>query len=287
MLQRSLTALLLIPPVVYLVGWSPRWLFLLALIATVELGLYEFFVLSRQAGIKGLPALGYAAGGALCVAQAYALHTPTPWVCLLLILLLLMALGLPLHGAADLRGYLGAVASTVFGTIYVAVTLSCLVPLRFSEPAMGGKWFIGPGFSSQTTGRNLLLFLFLVIWAGDIFAFLVGRAIGRILLVPRVSPRKTVEGAVAGLVGSMLVAGAYAHWFWPVADLKVVILLGGLVALSAQIGDLVESALKRGANLKDSGTLLPGHGGLLDRIDSLLFGAPTLWLALTLREFWS
>jgi len=286
MLRRTLTALLLIPPVIYLVGWSPRWLFLLALIATVELGLYEFFALSRQAGIKGFPAVGYVAGGALCIAQTYFLHKPEFSAFLLLMFLVLMTLGLALQGTADLKGYLGAVATTIFGTIYIALLLSCLVPLRFSEPAMGEKWFILPGLSDQTTGRKVLLLLFLVIWAGDIFAFLVGRAVGRTLLSPRVSPKKTVEGAVAGLVGSMLVAGVYAHWFWQTANLKAVILLGGLVAVSGQVGDLVESALKRGANLKDSGRLLPGHGGLLDRIDSLLFGAPALWLALTLRDFW-
>ena len=113
----------------------------------------------------------------------------------------------------------------------------------------------------------------------------MGRALGRHLLSPRVSPKKTVEGAVAGLAGSLLIAGAFAHWFWPTADLKTVILLAGLIALAGQIGDLAESAMKRGAGMKDSGSILPGHGGLLDRIDALLFGAPALWLALMLKSW--
>ncbi len=91
---------------------------------------------------------------------------------------------------------------------------------------------------------------------------------------------------MGGLAGSLLVAWGFTHWFWRTADPKTVILWAGLVALAGQVGDLVESALKRGADLKDSGTLLPGHGGLLDRIDSLLFGAPALWLALSLSELW-
>jgi phosphatidate cytidylyltransferase len=128
--------------------------------------------------------------------------------------------------------------------------------------------------------------LFLVIWADDTCAYLVGRTMGRKMLFPSISPKKTLEGSVAGLVGSLLVAWGFARLFWQTASLKTVILLAGLVALFGQIGDLVESAMKRGANLKDSGSVLPGHGGLLDRVDSLLFGAPVLWLTLAVLDFW-
>ena len=127
-----------------------------------------------------------------------------------------------------------------------------------------------------------MLLLFLVIWADDTFAYLVGHTMGRKVLFPSISPKKTLEGSVAGLVGSLLVAWGFARLFWQTASLKTVILLAGLVALFGQIGDLAESAMKRGANLKDSGSVLPGHGGLLDRVDSLLFGAPVLWLALAI-----
>jgi phosphatidate cytidylyltransferase len=163
------------------------------------------------------------------------------------------------------------VATTIFGVLYVAFTLSWLLPLRFAEPATGQKW---------------ILLLFLVIWAGDICAFFIGRSLGRHLLSPRVSPKKTVEGALAGLAGSVLIAWAFAHWFWPAADLKTVLPLAALIAVTGQVGDLVESALKRGANLKDSAALLPGHGGMLDRIDSLLFGVPVLWVTLAIKDLW-
>jgi phosphatidate cytidylyltransferase len=271
MTSRIITALVLFPPVIYLIGWSPQWLFLLALVATVERGLYEYFHISQKAGFKGFPVVGYVAGAAICLAQAAELRKPGALVFAVLILFLLLTMSLALRGASDLTQYLGAVASTVFGVLYVAFTLSWVVPLRFSDP---------------TTGRSPIFLLFLVIWAGDISAYLVGRSVGRRLLWPRISPKKTVEGAIGGFAASLLVAWAYAHYFWQTVDSKTVILLAGLVAVAGQVGDLAESAMKRGANLKDSGAILPGHGGLLDRIDSLLFATPVLWLALALKDLW-
>jgi len=287
MLRRVLTAVLLIPPVIYLIGWSPKWLFLLALVLTVEIGLFEFFALTRQAGFKAYPVLGYFAGAAVCVVPALEPRQPGLAQLLLLVLLVLLTPSLALVWTPDVKDYLAACATTIFGTVYVGLMLSCLFPMRFSEPAMGGKWLTHSAGPDSAAGRKLLLLLFLVIWAGDIFAFLVGRTMGRRLLFPRVSPKKTVEGAVGGLAGSVLVGWVFTHWWWQTADWKTVMLLAALIALSGQVGDLVESALKRGANMKDSGILLPGHGGLLDRIDSLLFGAPVLWLALALRNLWA
>ncbi len=275
---RVLTALVLAPPVLFLVGWSPetsslralhQGLFLAVLVATVEIGLYEFFSLCRQAGLEAMTALGYAAGAALCLAQFVELRRPGTLGFVVLCLTVLFTLALALLRMTDLKRYLGAAASTVFGILYVGFTLSWLVPLRFAEPR---------------TGRKLIFLLFLVIWSGDICAYFVGRSIGRTPLVPRISPKKTVEGALAGFAGSLLVAAAFTRWFWETADLKTVMLLAAIIAVAGQVGDLVESGLKRGAELKDSGSILPGHGGLLDRIDSLLFGAPALWLALTLKD---
>lgn len=270
MKSRILTALVLFPPVIYLIGWSPNWLFLAAVVATVELSLYEYFLICRNGGVKSFPVMGYVGGAGMCLAQTAALYLPANPTLAVLGLFVLLALSLGLRGPADLKEYLQAVSSTIFGILYVGFTLSCLTPLRFSDPAKGQK---------------LIFLLFLVIWAGDISAYFVGRSLGRHLLSPRVSPKKTVEGAVAGLAGSLLIAGAFAHWFWQTADLKTVILLAGLIAIAGQIGDLAESAMKRGAGMKDSGSILPGHGGLLDRVDALLFGAPTLWLVLMLKSW--
>jgi len=286
MLQRVLTAVVLIPPVIYLIGWSPKWVFLVALVVTAEVGLFEFFAMSRQAGVKAYPVAGYLAGAAVCVIPALQPRQPELSLLLLLVLLVLLAPSLALGLTPDLKDYLAAAATTIFGTVYVGLTLSCLVPLRFSEPPMGGTWLTSPATPHSAVGRNLLLLLFLVIWAGDIAALFVGRALGRRPFFPHISPKKTVEGAVGGLAGSVLVGWVFARWWWQTANVWPVMLLTLLIALSGQVGDLVESALKRGASMKDSGTLLPGHGGLLDRIDSLLFGAPALWLALTVKDLW-
>ena len=274
MKPRILTALVLIPPVVYLIGWAPEWLFLLVLVAVIERGLYEYFMITRQAGFHTCSIVGYVLCGMLCLAQVADLRQRGVLGVAVLVLAMLLTLSLALLRTADLKQYLGAVSSTLFGVLYVGFMFSFLLPLRFSNH-----------LPIPATGRQLLLFLFVVIWAGDIFAFFVGRVFGRKLLLRRVSPKKTVEGAAAGFLASLLVGWCFARWFWQTAEWKTVMLLAGLIAVAGQLGDLAESALKRGADVKDSGVILPGHGGLLDRIDSLLFGAPALWLALALKGF--
>jgi phosphatidate cytidylyltransferase len=284
MKKRILTALLLIPPVIYLIGWSPKWLLLAAVIVLVELCLYEFFKLCQHAGFKTFPLLAYVVGAALCAVRAMETNRSEMYALALLIALVLTTLTFALALTRDLKTYLGAIATTTFGVVYIGLTLSCLLPLKYSR--LGGGSLGLAGTADTSWGRNLMLLLFLVIWADDTFAYLVGRAIGRKILFPSISPNKTLEGSVAGFVGSLLVAWGFASLFWQTASLKTVILLAGLVALSGQMGDLAESAMKRGANLKDSGSVLPGHGGVLDRVDSLLFGAPVLWLTLVIMDFW-
>jgi phosphatidate cytidylyltransferase len=288
MLKRTMTAVALIPPIVYLVGWSPKWLFLLAVVVAVVLALREFFALSRAMGFKVFSGIGYGAGVAICVLQA----CPRPWhqnvissaILFLLVALVLFVTAVGLRRSMEFTDYLAAISVTIFGVLYIGLSLSCLVLLRFSFGvsglAKGGGWAL-------TAGGRLVLLLFVVIWAGDICAYVVGRPLGRTPFFARISPRKTWEGAVAGLAASLLAAWAFAHWLWKTADLKTVILLAAWIAIAGQAGDLVESAIKRGANQKDSGTLLPGHGGFLDRIDSLILAAPALWLAVVLLEFFS
>jgi phosphatidate cytidylyltransferase len=271
MKRRILTGLPLALVVVYLIVQDREWLFVLAVLATVEISLHEYFHISREAGLGGWPWMGYVAAGLLCLGQVAGLHGIAFSESFLL---LLVVLAIPVAGfvaVSDVKNYSRALASTMLGILYVGFAFSWIIPLRFADPA---------------TGWHLTVLLFVVVWAEDVFAYGVGRLAGRIPLAKIISPKKTVEGAVAGLVGALLVAWAYSHWFWQTGDQKTVILIGGVVALAGQAGDLVESALKRAANLKDSGTILPGHGGLLDRIDSLLFAAPTLWLIWNLKDFW-
>lgn len=272
MKTRVLTGVAILIPSVYLLGWSPKWLYLSVLIVLVERCLHEYFSIARQAGSEVLPVLGYAGGGAVCLVQWAALRYSQGLEYAVLILILIVIPCVALSKIADLKQYLGAVSATAFGVVYAAFAFSCLFPLRFSR--------LGGGLAN---GRQLVFFLFAVVVAGDIFAYFTGRLLGRRLMFPRVSPKKTVEGSVGGLIASLIIGWVYARYFWQTSDWKIVLPLALVVAIAGQTGDLVESALKRGAGLKDSGALLPGHGGLLDRVDSLLLGAPALWVALELR----
>jgi phosphatidate cytidylyltransferase len=175
-------------------------------------------------------------------------------------------------------------AFSVFALIYVGFSLSTL-PLLWA----------------QENGPSLLLFLFCVVWSGDVAALYVGRAFGRRRLAPQISPNKTWEGSAASLAGSVLIAallfflaralGAGASSEGPGLPIAYQGPLGQWLALAvllnvaAQIGDLVESAIKRGCGVKDSGVMLPGHGGMLDRIDALLLAAPVLWYAQLAQQY--
>lgn len=274
---RVLTALILIPPVLYLIVWAPWWLFLAALLLVVERTVFEYFELSGATGVGSFRWFGYAGCAALCLAQVADLSQVAERASTVLaVTVLIVPVGLAVSMALtnDLHRYLVAVSSTFFGIFYAGLMLSLLLPLRFS-PAVSME------LGALMPQRYLLVFLFSVIWAGDAFAYFVGRSLGRHRLFPHISPNKTLEGSLGGLAGSLLVAWGLARW-WQTSDMRIVMLLAGLAAVAGQAGDLAESALKRSADLKDSGALLPGHGGLLDRIDSLIFAAPVLWLALAL-----
>ncbi|MGH9404841.1 MAG: phosphatidate cytidylyltransferase [Terriglobia bacterium] len=272
MKTRVLTGVAILVPAVYLLGWSPKWLFLAVMILLVERCVREYFLIFGQRGIKALPVVGYGGAAAVCVVQWAALRYSEELELILIVACAIFAACVALWRTRAPEEYAASVAASVFGLVYVAFTFSCLFPLRFSN--------LGRGLAD---GRDIVFFLFAVVCAGDIFAYFTGRLLGKHLLFPRISPKKTVEGAVGGLGASLVLGWVYARIFWQRTDTKTVLLLALAVAVAGQLGDLVESALKRGAGLKDSGALLPGHGGVLDRVDSLLFGAPVLWIVLELR----
>lgn len=151
-------------------------------------------------------------------------------------------------------------AFRILGIVYIALPLSFLIPLR---GLVNGEWWI--------------MFLFIVIWSNDTFAYFAGRSLGKHKLCPRISPKKTVEGAVAGISGGAILALIFNHYAGLGAGAAQVLVITILIGIIGIIGDLAESLLKRSAGIKDSGTLIPGHGGVLDRIDSLLFPIPVLY----------
>jgi phosphatidate cytidylyltransferase len=281
--KRVLTAIVLIPLVLAAVFFSSDWLFatILGLIALICL--HEFL---RLASVLGDTPhfLAYAFVVLVFFALAAGPYLPSSasglvvffWMAQLIFPLTILTWSLSKNDyRASLRG--GGLA--LLGAYYVTIPLICIDVLR--EHASLGNYF--------------LILLFVIVWGGDVAAFYIGKLFGKHPLAPRVSPGKTWEGSVASVVFASLLAVTIAGWLAPKLSgspisrflgphtstgiiisppLWASLLLGVLVNVSAQIGDLVESMLKRAADVKDSGTLLPGHGGMLDRIDALLFAAP-------------
>jgi phosphatidate cytidylyltransferase len=184
----------------------------------------------------------------------------------------LVVLGSVIWARGTQRRPLGAAASTVMGVLYTGGLLSFGFALREHPYAIGDR-----------AGTALVAFPLVLTWASDIGAFFVGRAVGGPKLIPSVSPGKTRSGALGGLIATVIVSWVYVRYaLAPIAlltmTLPATLLFGALISVAAQVGDLVESLLKREANVKDSSRLMPGHGGLLDRLDSLLFVLPVAYL---------
>jgi phosphatidate cytidylyltransferase len=293
-MKRVLTAVVLVPLVLLVVFRAPLWLFSVVIAGVVVLALHEYLGIAKAAGLKPFKLLTYA----LALLPFVLLWTKWPsqiaahklsfdFIFLPYWLYIFMAAaivyGVPLVLRKDLLAGLGSCGASLLGLVYVGVSLSLLVCLRANE------W-----------EGVLVVFVLFSVWAGDIAAYYVGRSIGRHKLAPIVSPNKSWEGAIASIIASVVtailvlhfhfeIAGAFkSYWtqsgvnwtfYFPVQRglFGHAIILGILTNVAAQFGDLFESALKRGAGVKDSGTLLPGHGGILDRIDALLFAIPMVW----------
>jgi len=260
-MRRVLTALVLLPFFIFAVWASSPYYLIGWVVAGTVLGLREFYALAERAGCRPDRGLGYAA--ALVVLFAFQQQNAFLIVGGL-VLLLALTLALSLWTAERFETVLQESAVTVAGVLYIAVTLGFLILLRVSVEA--------------TMAARVLSLFFLVIFAGDTAAYYAGRAFGRRKLAPRVSPGKTIEGAIASVLGSEAAALGAKLWFFRELPLGHALALALVLNVIGQIGDLVESMLKRGANVKDAGRLLPGHGGILDRADSILFNAPIIYI---------
>jgi len=277
-------------------GWP-----LAALLAVLSaLGAWEFYRIARASGLAPFDDLGTAISGLIPLvvhARFLGLYDPNgrlgPLSLIVLVLLALLALSIWMRGVAGKP--VGAVAATAFGIAYTGGMLSFGYGIRnhdyASSPAalsLGGRSF------TIAAGGLLLLLPVLVTWASDIGAYAVGRTMGKHKLIPSVSPGKTVEGAIGGLLASMLVAAVYtryvlhpsAHFTFRMTPAGVLV-FGALVSVAAQVGDLAESLLKREAGLKDSSQIIPGHGGILDRFDSLLFVLPVSYVLFGFMLMWA
>jgi phosphatidate cytidylyltransferase len=291
MIQRVATAVVLIPLVLLLVLKAPLYVLAIVAGAVALLAIIEFLKLVTHYAVQPLGPATYAFVAAFFVFVIVASTNRTPLVettsmlygitlaaALAPFVFLTVAMRMKPSGLTS--GYPAAAASA-FAFVYIAIPMALLVAIR-QQPA-GAIWTI---------------YTLLAVWAGDVFAYFVGSSLGRHRMSPEISPKKTWEGAVASVLASVIVGtlwiqhatgissallrvglidrrdgmfGLEQPQLWPI------ILLSAVVNIAAQLGDLVESLIKRGAGVKDSGTILPGHGGMLDRIDAMLFAVPVVW----------
>jgi phosphatidate cytidylyltransferase len=307
-MKRVLTAAVLIPVVLLIVFKAPLWLFALVVATIIILALREYLGIVEAAGIKPFHRQTYLMSvipilflfytmwktSAAPATRRYWPYQPEGfllefwWV---LIALAPLLLGVLLVFRKELHGGLASVGASIFGAIYIGLSMTLLVSLR-----------------ADFFKCILIVFVLFSVWAGDIAAYYVGKNIGKHKLAPVVSPNKSWEGAIASVVASVATAVLVLHFrqrlgtlFSPAGNswsyfgyyntvigeisLLPTVVLGVFTNVAAQFGDLFESALKRGAGVKDSGTLLPGHGGLLDRIDALLFAIPVVVVYTNLTGF--
>jgi phosphatidate cytidylyltransferase len=289
LLKRIATAVVLIPIVVVLILRAPVSVLAVVVGAVALLTIHEFLKLTESYGVRPLRILTYTFAAIFFLLLSLNVGNETP---LLSTAIFVYCVGFAAAIAPfifltramrseDLSSGYPAAAASVFAFTYIALPMGMLVQLR-----------------QQWAGAFYLLYLLLVVWAGDISAYFVGKSIGRHLMAPRISPKKTWEGAAASLVASVAVGWLLFHYAMPLSSALLraglierrdgifgleqpamgsIVLLTIVLNIAAQLGDLVESLIKRGAGVKDSGAILPGHGGMLDRIDALLFAAPVLW----------
>lgn len=277
MKTRILTALVALPILIASIvlpyffphqSWA-NWLFVILAALAIVAGLYEFYLLSKKLELKADAQIGYLGATALFIAFLFDAPTKAPDVLLLTIALFIIAVlaTQTFRFQADFSKMLAGVGVTILGVFYVAFLGGFLISMRVGFD----------GAVVQNLSTKLLGFFFLVIMGSDVGAYFTGKYLGKRKLAPKISPGKTWEGAVGGLLASMAFAALATAWFFPELPFQVSLSLAAVMTVIGIIGDLAESALKRGAGAKDAANILPGHGGLLDRLDSLLFNAPILY----------
>jgi phosphatidate cytidylyltransferase len=277
-MNRIITAAIALPVLIASIIYPPlKILFVVLAAAAIVVALYEFWFLARRVGAKPDVVVGYAATAALLVVFIF------NWLELLYLvvpLFIIAALVAEMLRGAPFDKMILSVGSTVLGVLYVAFLGGHLLAIRtgFTESYIQPETFtVGAAFVGKTLSTHLLAFFFLVLMGSDTGAYYTGRLLGRHKLAPSVSPGKTWEGAFGGMAASLLAATLAHYWFFPELSVSAALPLAAVMNVLGVVGDLTESALKRGAKTKDAAQILPGHGGLLDRLDSLLFNAPLIY----------
>jgi phosphatidate cytidylyltransferase len=258
--KRIWTSLFVVPPLFFLIAVGPPIILFLIVLTAMFFGLREFYALALPQSKTTERIVGIGLGLALAVMIFFAdIDMPSAYLVLLLLLLSLLFM----ITSQDLSSAVSKMGVTLFGILYIAFLLSHISLIR-----------------NMDSGNRWTLFLIATVWGGDIFAFVIGSQIGKHKLYPKISPKKTVEGLAGAILGSVLIGLLFKALFLPQLGPGICVMLGVGMGFLGQLGDFSESMLKRSAQVKDSGSLLPGHGGILDRLDSFLFAAPFLYHAL-------
>jgi len=243
------------------------WIFVGIAAFALAAGLFEFYSLTKKLELKADAAIGYLGATALFVGFVFdaPARSPDLLIATLALIVIAVLISQTFRFQKDFSKMLTGIGVTILGIIYVAFLGGFLVAIRM-------------GFEDHPNlSTKLLGYFFCVIFGSDIGAYFAGRALGKHKLAPTISPGKTVEGLFGGLFVAAAAAAAATFLFFPELPLQYSIPLAILLAVVGVLGDLCESAMKRGSKTKDAASILPGHGGFLDRLDSLLFGAPILY----------
>lgn len=252
--------LLMVPPILILLSLGPPTILILMVLGATLLGLREFYRLAQPRAKPVERDLSIGLGLLLSILMACGdFETISAY----LVFLILALSVLFMVTSEDLLPAISSMGVSLLGILFIAFLLAHISLIRQME-----------------NGREWVIFLVATVWAGDIFAYLCGSFFGKHKLYPKISPNKTYEGLGGALLGSVLIALTFTRLFIPQVSAGRCVLLGLGLGLVGQFGDFTESMLKRSAQVKDSGTIIPGHGGMLDRLDSFLFSSPLLYYSL-------
>lgn len=272
MKTRILTALVALPILIasiVLPMYIPQtvWIFVTIAVLALGAGLFEFYSLAKKLELKADAGLGFIGAALLTVAFIFDAPAKAPELLLIVSTAFVIAVLITqtFRFQADFSKMLGGIGVTILGVAYLAFLGGFLIATRV-------------GFENHPyLSTHLLGYFFLVLMGSDTGAYFAGRAFGKHKLAPKISPGKTVEGLIGGMTSAAIFAALATFWFFPELPYQLSIPLAIVMAIVGVLGDLAESAMKRGSKTKDAATILPGHGGLLDRLDSLLLNAPILY----------
>lgn len=258
--KRIISAIFLIALIIAAI--TIKWIFSIAIMFFIVLGLYEFFTMLEKKGINIYKYIGIGMGSIIPLSILLRFELTKKWELTFIALLLLFLLLMQFRRRQN-SGVIVDISTTLFGILYVSWFLSFLIKIRF-----------------MPNGTGLLASVLLMTKLGDVGSYLIGSRFGKSPLMPRISPKKTVEGAIGGLIFSVL--GALASKLFLDFSYLHLVIIGIALSALGQLGDLSESLIKRDCGVKDSGNILPGMGGVLDELDSLLFTAPVFYFYISI-----